>query len=183
MPNAPEYDAWYRALDLEPGAAPEQIDENWKLLVNAWHPDKFAGGLRDKATARLQQINAARDELNRYWRDFGTPPPTSPFNNFRNGGRPSPDWERAAKAAAAASRRSAPAAPEPPARQRRRTVIKLMKWLLLFILVWVTWQPILWNKEAAVIGLFFWLLMLFGVAQLFEGIANNLLGALTPRQR
>src|SRR5258707_1326013 len=112
MPNAPEYDAWYRALDLEAGAEPHQIDENWKLLVNAWHPDKFAGGLRDKATTRLQQINAARDELNRYWREFGTAPPTSPFNNFRDRGRPSPDWQRAAQQAAAAA--STPSATQQP---------------------------------------------------------------------
>src|SRR5215471_3796279 len=139
MPNAPEYDAWYRALDLEPGAPPQQIDDNWKLLASAWHPDKFSGGFRDKATQRLQQINAARDELNRYWREFGKAPPTSPLNSFRAGGRPSPEWQRAAQAAAASSPTRPPASEPSPVHRRPPAVIKLMKWALLLVLVWMTW--------------------------------------------
>src|SRR5258708_14854810 len=100
MPNAPEYDAWYRALDLEPGAEPQQIDENWKLLVNAWHPDKFAGGLRDKATVRLQQINAPRDELNRYLRGLVAAPPAQSSLHIPKGGRPPPPHGTAAAGSA-----------------------------------------------------------------------------------
>jgi curved DNA-binding protein CbpA len=43
----PDYDALYRILGLQPGASLEEIDESWKLLVNAWHPDKFALNLRE----------------------------------------------------------------------------------------------------------------------------------------
>lgn len=177
MPNALDYNGWYRVLDLAPGAGLQQIDENWKLLVSAWHPDKFVGGLRDKATERLQEVNSARDELTRYWREFGRAPPTSPLHDLRIHSMVSPGWQNMAQPAAAAppQRRSGP--------DLSRRMIKLTKWLLLLGVVWVTWRPIQWNKETAVIELFFWLLMLFGCAQLFEGIANAVLGALMPRRK
>jgi hypothetical protein len=78
MTNEPDYDASYRILDLEPGAGIEEIDTRWRLLAFAWHPDKFAAGpLRDRFERELQKINTARDELKKYWRAHGAPPPTA----------------------------------------------------------------------------------------------------------
>lgn len=75
--RTPDYDYCYRVLGLEPGAALEAIEEEWKLLAAAYHPDKFTGRLQDKALRRLQEINNARDQLKQYWSANGTAPPRS----------------------------------------------------------------------------------------------------------
>jgi len=56
---------YYRALDLQPGASIEQIRAAYKELVKVWHPDRFGKDekLRERATQKLQQINAAYDKL------------------------------------------------------------------------------------------------------------------------
>jgi hypothetical protein len=42
----------------------------------ASHPDKFEFGGKERATSNAQEINNARDELRKYWRVHGRPPPT-----------------------------------------------------------------------------------------------------------
>jgi DnaJ-domain-containing protein 1 len=58
-------DESYRALDLAPGAGMEQIRAAYKELVKVWHPDRFGQDekLRERATQKLQQINAAYEKL------------------------------------------------------------------------------------------------------------------------
>ncbi len=58
-------DECYRALDLAPGASVEQIRGAYKELVKVWHPDRFGQDekLRERATRKLQQINAAYEKL------------------------------------------------------------------------------------------------------------------------
>jgi hypothetical protein len=55
-----------RLLDLEPGATPQQLREAYRDLVRVWHPDRFEADerLRQKATSRLSEINAAYRFLN-----------------------------------------------------------------------------------------------------------------------
>ena len=59
------FDELYRALDLPPGASIEQIRAAYKELVKVWHPDRFGKDekLRERATQKLQQINAAYEKL------------------------------------------------------------------------------------------------------------------------
>lgn len=58
-------DECYRALDLAPGVGIEQIRAAYKELVKVWHPDRFGQDekLRERATQKLQQINAAYEKL------------------------------------------------------------------------------------------------------------------------
>lgn len=64
--------SWYRTLDLEPGASPEEVRQAWRDLAQVWHPDRFAGNerLREKAEQTLKQINEAYEGL----RKLGTSP-------------------------------------------------------------------------------------------------------------
>lgn len=57
--------SWYRTLDLEPGASPEEVKQAWRDLAQVWHPDRFAGNerLRVKAEQTLKQINEAYEGL------------------------------------------------------------------------------------------------------------------------
>ncbi len=55
MLEAANYDAYYRVLDLEPGAgSEEQINDSWKTTcVNVLGtPINFAESLKEKATVR-----------------------------------------------------------------------------------------------------------------------------------
>jgi curved DNA-binding protein CbpA len=56
---------YYRTLDLEPGASPEEIHQGYLDLTWVWHPDRFAGNprLQQKAHYKLQQINEAHSQL------------------------------------------------------------------------------------------------------------------------
>ncbi len=91
-----DYDQYHRILDLEPGAKLWEIEESWKLLVNAWHPGKFVVGLRDKATRKLQDINNARDALKQYWTTYGKAPPTrAPYEGGPSSPRSQPDTAQA----------------------------------------------------------------------------------------
>ncbi len=78
MPQIPDYDLCYRLLELLPGASPDEIEDNFKLLAFTWHPDRFVGTkFEKKATRRLQDINNARDVLTNYWRTYQVAPPTA----------------------------------------------------------------------------------------------------------
>jgi len=52
---------WYRVLDVSPTASAEETRSAYRLLVNVWHPDRFAGDprLQGRATDKLKAINEA----------------------------------------------------------------------------------------------------------------------------
>lgn len=56
---------WYRTLDLEPGASPEEVRDAWRDLAQVWHPDRFPNNerLRARAEQNLQRINEAYERL------------------------------------------------------------------------------------------------------------------------
>jgi uncharacterized protein YjbI with pentapeptide repeats len=60
---------WYNALELEPGASLEEVNQAHKDLALVWHPDRLpkdSPRLQAKAQAKLQEINNARDRLREY---------------------------------------------------------------------------------------------------------------------
>jgi hypothetical protein len=72
------YDRAYRTLRLEPGASLQEIEEEWKFLASAIHPDRWrAGRMQDKANRDLQEINGARDQLRQWWDKHNCPPPSA----------------------------------------------------------------------------------------------------------
>lgn len=60
-----DFGSYYLLLGLQPGAAPEEIKEAWRDLVQVWHPDRFNGNdrLQQKAQEKLKQINQAYEKL------------------------------------------------------------------------------------------------------------------------
>ncbi|WP_309740825.1 MULTISPECIES: pentapeptide repeat-containing protein [unclassified Chamaesiphon] len=73
---------WYKALDLEPGASLEEVNQAHKDLALVWHPDRLpqdSPRLQEKAHAKLQEINNARDKLREYQAN------NSSVNNSTNG--------------------------------------------------------------------------------------------------
>lgn len=61
-------DDYYRVLELEPGASPEEIHQGYKDLAMVWHPDRFPNNprLQQKAHKKLQEINEAHQQLRHY---------------------------------------------------------------------------------------------------------------------
>ncbi len=61
-----EIERYYRALGLEVGASLEEINQAYRDLAFIWHPDRLPKNnqrLLDKAVAKLQEINHAREQL------------------------------------------------------------------------------------------------------------------------
>ncbi|MBD2018270.1 J domain-containing protein [Microcoleus sp. FACHB-53] len=56
---------YYKILDLNPGASPEEVHQGYIDLTWVWHPDRFAGHprLQQKAHHKLQEINEAHAQL------------------------------------------------------------------------------------------------------------------------
>jgi hypothetical protein len=50
----------FAALDLPPGASPEEVASAYRSLAKRWHPDRGGGAA---AAARMAEINAAYDVL------------------------------------------------------------------------------------------------------------------------
>ena len=82
-----EIEKCYRLLDLEPGATLEEVNQAYKDLAFIWHPDRIPKDnprLIEKAVAKLQAINHARDQLRSLGRKASTrngykrQPPTQP---------------------------------------------------------------------------------------------------------
>lgn len=59
---------YFDVLELQPGATHEQIRQSYRDMVNVWHPDRFENNprLKEKATHKLQRINAAYANLKNY---------------------------------------------------------------------------------------------------------------------
>jgi curved DNA-binding protein CbpA len=60
-----EAERYYRILELEPGASPEEVHQGYLDLTWVWHPDRFTGHprLQQKAQSKLQQLNEAHERL------------------------------------------------------------------------------------------------------------------------
>ncbi|NES83074.1 MAG: DnaJ domain-containing protein [Moorea sp. SIO2B7] len=59
-------DQYYKILGLQPGASLEEVKQAYKDLAFIWHPDRIPKDnqrLLEKAVAKLQQINLAREQL------------------------------------------------------------------------------------------------------------------------
>jgi CheY-like chemotaxis protein len=55
---------YYAILEVTPDATPEEIREQYLLLIQAWHPDKFPNAAQKaKAEEKCKQINSAYDVL------------------------------------------------------------------------------------------------------------------------
>lgn len=56
---------YYQIFEISPNASPDEIKNQYRFLVQAWHPDKF-GSPESKARAeeKLKQINEAYAVLN-----------------------------------------------------------------------------------------------------------------------
>lgn len=56
---------YYRILDLQLGASPEEIHQGYLDLIWVWHPDRFVNHprLQQKAHCKLQEINEAHERL------------------------------------------------------------------------------------------------------------------------
>jgi hypothetical protein len=49
----------YDVLGLEPDATADDIRRAWKTLIQVWHPDRFAGRLREEAEEMSKAVNEA----------------------------------------------------------------------------------------------------------------------------
>ncbi len=94
----------YQTLEVSQDASMEQIREQYRLLVQAWHPDKFRNpNQRAKAEERLKEINAAYEALTELARSWSGPPnaPNRQENSAAAAGGAEPDPEAHAEAYAA----------------------------------------------------------------------------------
>jgi hypothetical protein len=64
----------YQALGLPLGSPIERIRVEHKLLVQAWHPDRFSGSSRAQAEEKMKRINASVALLQSY---LATNPPNT----------------------------------------------------------------------------------------------------------
>ena len=60
-----DIDRWYKILELEPGASPEELKQAYRDLAKVWHPDRFSDDprLQQKALEKLKKINEAYGRL------------------------------------------------------------------------------------------------------------------------
>lgn len=60
-----DVERYYRALDLEPNASPEEVHQGYLDMTWVWHPDRFVGHprLQQKAQYKLQELNEAHECL------------------------------------------------------------------------------------------------------------------------
>ena len=60
-----ETERYYRILELQPGASPEEVHQGYLDLTWVWHPDRFVGHprLQKKAHHKLQELNEAHEQL------------------------------------------------------------------------------------------------------------------------
>ncbi|PSB61873.1 molecular chaperone DnaJ, partial [filamentous cyanobacterium CCP1] len=61
-----DLERYYRVLGLEPGASLDDVNQAYRDLAFVWHPDRLPKDnprLQEKAQAKLQELNQARDQL------------------------------------------------------------------------------------------------------------------------
>lgn len=78
---------YYKILGVDPKATIEQIKFQYRLLIHAWHPDKFPNGeLKKKAEEKIKEINEAfsvigdpvkRENYDRVLRSYSPSSPSS----------------------------------------------------------------------------------------------------------
>ena len=63
-----DIDKYYQMLEVQRGASPDQVKQAYKDLVNIWHPDRVSNNprLKQKAEAKLKEINTAYEKVNSY---------------------------------------------------------------------------------------------------------------------
>lgn len=54
---------YYQILEVHPEASAEAIDRSYRALARKYHPDSQPPEQKQWATARMQEINEARDVL------------------------------------------------------------------------------------------------------------------------
>lgn len=94
-----DVERYYRVLDLEPNASPEEVHQGYLDMTWVWHPDRFVGHprLQRKAQHKLQELNEAheclrsqlavkRRQMARKSKYSASPPPSrhSPSPNLSN---------------------------------------------------------------------------------------------------
>ena len=65
----PDVVAAYKALDVSPDTSFAEIEQSYRNLAKLYHPDKvhhLAPDFRSLATARMQDLNQARDRIRRF---------------------------------------------------------------------------------------------------------------------
>jgi hypothetical protein len=72
-----EYDAFYRLLDLPPGAPLAAIEDAARLQRAAFQPDGLPGHLRPQTEARAQAVARALGELRYFWKSYRNAPPSA----------------------------------------------------------------------------------------------------------
>lgn len=73
------WEHYYQVLGLDWGASLDEVNQAYHDLAFIWHPDRLPSDnqrLRAKATAKLQEINRAREELHRLSELGDHPSPT-----------------------------------------------------------------------------------------------------------
>ncbi len=82
---------YYKILNLEPGASPEEVKQAYRNLAFLWHPDRYPQDSQQQAQAehKFKEINHAYDQLRTFLSqpqssvEFSTPvkPAATPPNN------------------------------------------------------------------------------------------------------
>lgn len=90
---------YYKILEIEPTATQEQIKSQHRLLLHAWHPDKFPNAeQKAKAEERIKEINEAysvlgdpvkRQNYDGILRSYTSPPPAQASYTQTTQNRPS----------------------------------------------------------------------------------------------
>lgn len=59
------FDEYYRVLELEPGASPQEVKRAYRSLVKIWHPDHVSRhpALRRKSEEKMKRLNEAYEML------------------------------------------------------------------------------------------------------------------------
>jgi cytochrome c-type biogenesis protein CcmH/NrfG len=78
----------YRLLEVSPGASPDEVRKSYLVLVNVWHPDRFAHDpeLQARAQEKLKAINDAFSRLREQPSAAPPPSPPAPAPEGDNGG-------------------------------------------------------------------------------------------------
>jgi hypothetical protein len=72
-----EYDAFYRTLEMPPGAPLADIEAGARLLHIAFQTEGVPEHLKRQAEARTASVERAVDELRYFWQTYGAAPPSA----------------------------------------------------------------------------------------------------------